>query len=87
MYVAKLLLIALRLTKHQTLGLDVMKPKIMLGFKFYFIFLDMQLCMSFLGILNLAKLGQNLGMFWGEFFGFWSKIFEGTNRTNSGYVL
>jgi hypothetical protein len=62
MCVAKLLLIALRLTKRQTLGLDVMKPKIMLGFIIYNFFLDMQLCMSSLWILNLAKLGQNLGM-------------------------
>ncbi len=54
---ARLLLIDLRLTKPQTLGLDVMKPKIMLGFKFLYFFLDMPLCMSFLGILNLAKLG------------------------------
>jgi hypothetical protein len=64
-----------------------MKPKIMLGFKFLYFFLDMPLCMSFLGILNLAKLGQILGMFWGQFFGFWSKIFEGTNKADSGYVL
>jgi len=46
MCVAKLLLIALRLTKHQTLELDVMKPKIMLGFNLNFFFLDMPFCMS-----------------------------------------
>ncbi len=63
MCVAKLLLIALRLTKCQTLGLDVMKPKIMLGFKNFNFFLDMPLCMNSFGILNLAKFGEILGMF------------------------
>jgi hypothetical protein len=30
----------------------------------------MPLCTSFLGILNLANLGHNLGVFCGHFFGF-----------------
>ncbi len=77
MCVTKLLLIALRLTKRRTLGLDVMKSKIMLGFKFFIFFLDMRFCMSSLWHLEFGKVRAEFEDVLGPIFWVLEKIFEG----------
>ncbi len=55
--------VSLGLLKPQTLQLNVMKPKKLLGFKFSLILPCYATLHEFLGISNLATLGQNLGVF------------------------
>jgi hypothetical protein len=59
--------VSLRLPKPQTLQLNVMKPKKLLGFKFFKFLPCYATLHEFFGILNLATLGQNLGVFWSVF--------------------
>jgi len=59
----------------------------MLGFKKKKNFLDMRFCMSSLWHLEFGKVRAEFEDVLRPIFWVLKKIFEGINRTNSGYVL